>query len=198
MSKVCCHFFFFLEGVQCSGNTSLETSQDSALQIMWDTLDFSWGYPADGANTDIGDDDVDDGPTGEGTQLALEDGSVHDDDDDESEVDTTQPEQTSDEIDGLDAEPLADGNDSYPTIATKSPVQYTQEELDQQDSQLEEGFKLNEIEPSVPVEVPGSEASVMPPPAPPSPGTVKRKRAVMERLEQIRFGLMKFPGFSVY
>lgn len=91
----------FLEGVQCSGNTSLETSQDSALQIMWDTLDFSWGYPEDGANVDIGDDDdVDDGPTGEGTQLALEDGSVHDDDE-SSEVDTTQPEQTSDEIEGL-------------------------------------------------------------------------------------------------
>ena len=174
---------------------------------MWDTLDFSWGYPTDGANTDIGDDDVDDGPTGDGTQLALEDGSVHDDDDDDMmmmmmmmRVRLTPPSLNKQamKLMGLMLNHWLMGMIPIPTIATKSPVQYTQEELDQQDSQLEEGFKLNEIEPSVPVEVPGSEASVMPPPAPPSPGTVKRKRAVMERLEQIRFGLMKFPGFSVY
>lgn len=77
---------------------------------------------------------------------------------------------------------------------------YTQEELDQQDSQLEleEPFKLNELEPPVPVEVPSSDASMMPPPAPPPPGTIKRKRELLERMEQIRFGLMKFPSFSFF
>ncbi len=151
-------------------------------------MEFAWGNPqADGYDVDISDDDNDDdGPRG---PLAIEDGSV-DGDESDGDVTTTQPEQTQDEIDDGDAEPLEDG-------ATHAPVQYTQEELDQQDSQLDEPFKLNELEPpvpDVPVEVPGREASLMPPPAPPSPGTIHRKRELLERMEQIRFGLEKFPS----
>ena len=167
--------------------TNLCPPKDPTLQPVWDAFDFAWS-----------------GQTSESLsqQLALEDGSMDDPDDEDTNVDngesgsvtTTQPEQTYEDEEGWDFRGELGTQPEPPS----SQMEMDSQQLDIPASQIlyspsePEGEPQNEsAEPdaSPSVECPNNGSSLMPPPPPPDASAQQRKTEIMKKLAEVRSGL---------
>ncbi len=184
--------------------------KDPELNRMWEIFEHAWGNPQDEGNAHalsqlaIADGEppnTDSGPSepelepdaidaGENESLtAYPSPSDHDFSDgmedkvmeiegpDDSSVTTTQPELSDDQEcpDGMSPEEWNAFRTKYPRLAQPNP----------------DGTQPDSMSPAAPSPSPSSAvppADTMLPPAPPSPSTIERKKALMARLAELRWG----------
>lgn len=119
--------------------------------------------------------DVGDSPTGDGSPTHHEKQDV-----DVSSVATTEPEQTPDDVDGspgMSPDEFKAFQEKYPRLAQKNP------DGTQPDSQ-----SPIHSPPTTAAEASAGPSASMPPPAPPSPGAIQRKKDLMDKLAVLRWG----------